>query len=141
MNRVLAKFHCACKPGDRRPSGPLLLGLHTPRAAHALLQYDVQLGATRTLSRYDLQKNDNSEPSARCHPNACLTLVLPIRWLYSWPSMCVHRSIVHAGQPPDVLHAYVWAYAPLTLFSQSPRTSQPPYLLWPGRLSLQVRVV
>ena len=51
MNRVLAKFHCACKPGDRRPSGPLLLGLHTPRAAHALLQYDVLLGATHTLSR------------------------------------------------------------------------------------------
>ena len=41
MNWMLAKFHCACKPGDRRPSGPLLLGLHTPRAAHVYLQLTV----------------------------------------------------------------------------------------------------
>ena len=89
MNWMLVKFHCACTPGARRQFCPLPLGLHTPPRRTCFLQSAVLLGATHALSRYGLHMTDRA-CLGRLSTYACLTLVLPIRWLYSWPSMCVH---------------------------------------------------
>ena len=99
---------------------------HSPRRT-CFLQSAVLLGATHALSRYDLHMTDNSvlRPMS---PYACLTLVHdrqsePIRWpivnLYI-VAFSARAPLVHAGQPPDCLHAAAWAYAPLHIFPPIP---------------------
>ena len=86
---------------------------HSPRRT-CFLQSAVLLGATHALSRYDLHMTDRA-CFGRLSTYACLTLVLPIRWLYSWPSQRAHR-LCTLDNPPTYYTRMSGPMHPYTFF-------------------------